>query len=102
MMLLAFILAFVGFNLLCVNTGRNAQKIVSQSLSQLQQRLLTGCAWLSLLVSLWPLLTLDAVAIALVNWAMLLTLAVTLVVLLLTYKPRWLAVAAIPFTRWLA
>lgn len=102
MMLLAFVLAFIGFNLLCVNTGRNAQKIIDHPLSRWQQLLLSLCAWLALIASLWPLLTLDALPIALVNWAMLLTLAATCVVLLLSYRPHWLKLVALPLTRWSA
>ncbi|WP_417762933.1 DUF3325 domain-containing protein [Shewanella sp.] len=102
MSLLGFILAFIGFNLLCVNTGRNANKIVDVTLSQTQQRLLTLMGWVALIMSLWPMLTIDSIAIGLVNWAMLLTLAASSVVLLLTYRPKLLAWLAKPVTHWLA
>lgn len=102
MSLLGFILAFIGFNLLCVNTGRNANKIVEVTLSQTQQRLLTLMGWVALIMSLWPMLTIDSIAIGLVNWAMLLTLAASSVVLLLTYQPKLLAWLAKPVTHWLA
>ncbi|MCH1924258.1 DUF3325 domain-containing protein [Shewanella sp. C32] len=102
MSLLGFVLAFIGFNLLCVNTGRNANKIVDMTLTLAQQRLLTLVGWVALVMSLWPMLTIDSISIALINWAMLLTLAACTVILLLTYRPKLLAVLAKPVTHWLA
>ncbi|KFZ37751.1 hypothetical protein HR45_07785 [Shewanella mangrovi] len=102
MTLLAFILALFGFNLLCITTGRNATSILSTPLSQSLRRLLTTCAWLLLALSLWPMLLKTDIAIGLVNWAMLLTGSATVVIILLSYRPHYLAWLVRPLRPWLS
>ncbi|MDF0534964.1 DUF3325 domain-containing protein [Shewanella sp. A32] len=95
MWLLSFMLALLGFNLLCICTGRNASKVIGQSLPKGHTRLLTAGGWGLLLISLWLGLQQGEPTLAFVGWVVTLTAALATVILLLTYRPQILGLVVL-------
>lgn len=92
---LGFACAHAGFVLLCLSMERHHEQVLGRRrIAPLRRRLLAGAGWLLLLLSPLPLVRADGWGLGVVSWTGLLTAAALPVVLLLTFRPRWVMPAA--------
>ena len=91
MTLIALVLVWLGFALLSIAMPRHRMDILpKRKLTHRQQRLLQGIGAGLLVLSGWAAVVGSGLGAGLATWAGLLTLALTVQAMLLTYKPRWL------------
>lgn len=92
MSLQALCLAWLGLVLLCAAMPRHAMDMLpGRKLTVLQKRLLQLAGVVVLLCSGRAAIAVDDVAYGLTGWVGLLTLALVLLSVLLSWRPRWVA-----------
>jgi hypothetical protein len=95
MTLLALALAYSGFCSLCLAMDRHHADLFGTRPSAGRARLLYWGGWTLLALALWLSIAAHGVAVGSVLWVGLLSVAAVTLVLLLTYRPRLAAVAAL-------
>ncbi|WP_350613755.1 DUF3325 domain-containing protein [Pseudomonas sp. HY7a-MNA-CIBAN-0227] len=87
-MLLALLLCYAGFTVLCLSTDRHHGELLHSKPSPRRRLCLRVGGWLLLIVSIWPAVQVAGWGQGLVEWCAVLMLSALLLVLLLPYRPR--------------
>ncbi len=96
MIALGFALAHAGFVALCLSLERHHEQVLGQRrVPPARRRWLSGGGWLLLAASLAPPVRAEGWGLGLVTWLGLLTAAALPVVLLLSFRPRWVLAAPV-------
>ncbi|MED7668423.1 DUF3325 domain-containing protein [Pseudomonas moraviensis subsp. stanleyae] len=105
-MLLALLLTYAGFSVLCLSMARHHAELLGHKPSAVRQRALALAGWLLLALSLWAAVTANGWSFGLVDWFAVLMLSALALVLLLPYRPRFalalagLSLLASPVAAW--
>lgn len=87
-MLLALLLCYSGFTLLCLSMDRHHAELLGHKPTAGRRKLLKLAGWSLLAVSPWVLVSRIGWGLGLVEWFAVLMLSALLLVLLLPYRPR--------------
>ena len=100
MILLMLLLCLLGMACLCLAMPRHFEAACGGKPAAAQARALRLLGWGLLLLALWPAVRAAGPSVGLALWAAALTPAAVLSLLLLSYRPRWLAPLLLPLLVW--
>lgn len=95
MVLISFVLIFLGLEALCLGMERHAKQLSEGRLKPWTRRPAKCAGWGLLALSILPVITTWGVSIGLSVWFGLLTVAAMLLALALSYRPRWIGASLI-------
>ncbi|KTC53581.1 hypothetical protein AO262_33440 [Pseudomonas fluorescens ABAC62] len=87
-MLVALLMCYAGFTLLCLSTDRHHGELLHSKPSPRRRLGLRLAGWSLLAVAIWPAVRVSGWGQGLVEWCAVLMLSALLLVLLLPYRPR--------------
>lgn len=91
MITLTLLLCLLGMVCLCLAMPKHSEAAAGRKPSAGQGRALQLIGWALLLLALWPAVRTAGPSVGIALWALALTPAAVLSLLLLSYRPRWLS-----------
>lgn len=90
---LTIALTIIGFGMLSISMDRHAKQVFGHPPQHHIRHLRTACGWSALTLALWPAIHAYDVSIGISVWFGVLAVVSTVIVLILSYRPRALRAA---------